>query len=144
MLTIVERVILLQEVDAFEKVPTDCLARIAAVAAEVELSKGEDIFEEGAPADSMYIVIEGSVSVLKGSEEVLSAGSGEALGVWSLFDEERRVVSARTAGRCLLLQIKRANFLDVLAEDVHVTRSLLLSLVRRLRGLIEQTGEAAS
>ncbi len=144
MLTIVERVILLQEVDAFEDVPTDCLSRIAAAAEELEYSKGEALFKEGEPACSMFLVVEGRVRVVKGAEEVMTAGPGEALGAWSLFGDERRLATATAEKASLLLRIGREDFLDVLADDVNVAQGLLLSLVRRLRALVEISGAEVS
>ncbi|MEE8577528.1 MAG: cyclic nucleotide-binding domain-containing protein, partial [candidate division Zixibacteria bacterium] len=61
MLTVIEKVIFLQNVDVFDHVPTEQLAYLAAVAEEVTYEAGTDVFKEDDPSDSLYLILEGQV-----------------------------------------------------------------------------------
>ena len=74
MLTTIEKVITLQEVDVFEHLTTEDLAHLAFIAEEIEYPEGTLIFREGSLADSMYLVLEGRVLLQQGEQEVMVAG----------------------------------------------------------------------
>lgn len=73
MLTTVEKVIFLKDIDIFEFTSTEDLAHIAAITDEVEFQAKETIFEEGEISDAMYMVIEGKVRLTRGDQEVMIA-----------------------------------------------------------------------
>lgn len=135
MKTIIEKVILLQEVDIFSEVPTELLAYLAAVAEEVEFEAGETVFRENELAETMYQVVSGAVRLHRGETEVTTARAGQPFGTWALFDDERRVVTATAVEPSQALAIAREDFVDVLADNVQVTQAILKGMVRRIRGL---------
>lgn len=139
MLTTVEKVLFLQDVDIFESTSTDDLARIAAVFEERETPAGEILFREGEMADAMYMVIEGRVRLTREGREVMSAGPRDVFGTWALFDDEPRVVTAAALEETRLLRLEKENFIDLLADYVDITRSILKTLVKRLRRLMNRT-----
>lgn len=136
MYTVVEKVLMLQNVDLLSAARTDDLALLASIAEEVLYPKGEMIFEEGQPADGLYVIIRGRVSLSKDGEEVVSLGEREALGAWTLFEAEPRVMSALAAEETLLLRVDREDFYDLLLDYPELGQSILKALVRRLRRLI--------
>ena len=136
MLTTIEKVLFLQDVDIFEFTSTEDLAHIAAITEEIEFQAGEVIFKEDEIPDSMYIVIEGNVSLTRGSQEVMVAKDKDFFGTWALFDDEPRVATATTLEKSLLLRIDKEDFVDLLADYVAITQSILKSLVKRLRRLM--------
>lgn len=138
MLTTIEKVILLQAVDDFAGVSTADLAYIAAIAEEVSLEAGVRVFGEGDIASAMYLVIDGRVSLKREGNEIASAGPNQAFGVWALFDEERRVVTAVTETEARVLRIDRDNFAEILADHSQIAQSLLQTLSRRLRGIMDR------
>jgi CRP-like cAMP-binding protein len=135
VLTVIEKVILLQNVDVFAEVPTEQLAYLAAIASELSFPADYEIYAEDSPSDAMYLVLSGSVRLLRGSTLVTEAGPNQAFGTWALFDDEPRVVSAHTAEPTEVLMIRRDEFLDVLADNVRVIQAVLRAVVRRLRSL---------
>jgi len=136
MLTTVEKVIFLQDVDIFEFTSTEDLARIAVIAEEIEFQPGEIIFKEGDIPDSMYMVIEGRVNLTRDEKEVMVAKGKDFFGTWALFDDEPRVATATTLEKTRLLRIDKEEFVDLLADYVAITQSILKSLVKRLRKLM--------
>jgi CRP-like cAMP-binding protein len=143
MLTTLERVLLLQNVDVFSEVDTEKLAAVAAIGEEVDAAPGELLYAESGPSDSMYVVISGVVRLHRGDVDVTRARPGEAFGTWALFDDELRVVSATCEQRALLLRIGKEDFIELLADHLDVTRGVLKAVVRRLRTVLGRVGSGA-
>ena len=61
ILTVIEKVIFLQNVDVFADVPSEHLAYLASIATVEEYEAGEEVFREGDAADAMYLVLSGGV-----------------------------------------------------------------------------------
>ncbi len=136
MLTVIEKVIFLQNVDVFAQVPTEDLAYLAAIAEEANYMKGDEIFKVNDASDAMYLVLDGSVRLHREDQEIFVAETREAFGTWSLFDDEPRVVSATVTEDTRLLKIDRDDFIDLLADHVQITQGVLKTMAGRLRGLI--------
>lgn len=136
MLTTVEKVLFLQDVDIFEYTSTEDLAHIAAITDEIELKPDDIIFKEGEIPDAMYIVSEGKVKLTRAGQEVMVAEHKDVFGTWALFDDEPRVATAVTLEDTRLLRIDKEDFIDLLADNVAITQSILKTMVKRLRNLM--------
>lgn len=140
MLSVIEKVMFLQDVDIFADVPTEELAYVAAIAEEVTFQEGEDIFQENDPPDALYLVLEGQVRLHRGGAEITTAGPREAFGTWALLDDAPRVVTATARSESRLLRIDREDFLDILADHIQITQSIFKTVVKRLRSLMDRLG----
>lgn len=140
MLTTVEKVMLLREVDIFSQVSTEQLAYLAAILEENLCAAGAPLYQQQDPADAMYLVASGGVRLHREQLEITVAGPGEAFGTWALFDEEPRLSAATAAEDSLLLRLDKEDFIDLLADNVEITQGVLKALVTRVRGLIGQVG----
>jgi CRP-like cAMP-binding protein len=140
MLTIVEKVIFLQNVEVFSEIPTEQLSYLAAIAEEISASAKEDVYKFGDPSDSLYVVLEGNVRLHREDEEITTAGSSDSFGTWALFDDTPRVATATAVDETRLLCIHREDFLDLLSDHVRITEGVLKTLVGRLRGLLDRVG----
>lgn len=136
MLTRVEKVIFLQDVDIFKYTSTEDLAHIAAITDEVDFKEGNPIFKEGEFPDAMYVVIEGKIRLSRDDQEVMTAQKKDAFGTWALFDDEPRVATAISLEDSRLLKIDKEDFFDLLADHVEITQSILKVMVKRLRKLM--------
>ncbi|UCE18896.1 MAG: cyclic nucleotide-binding domain-containing protein [Gemmatimonadota bacterium] len=138
MLTTVERVIFLQEIDIFEYTSTEDLAHIAAITDEIEIGPDQVIYREGDPPDAMYIVIEGRVSLTREGQGVIeNAKHKDYFGTWALFDDELRKFTAVTLEQSRLLKIEKEDFIDLIADHVQITQGILKAMAKRQRRLIE-------
>jgi CRP-like cAMP-binding protein len=140
MLTTVEKVIFLQDVDIFEHTSTEDLAHVAAITEELGFGPNSTIFKEDDISDAMYMVVEGRVRLTRVGQEVMVARHEDVFGTWALFDDEPRVVTATTLEECRLLKIDKEDFIDLLADHVQITRSILKTMVQRLRNLMTRAG----
>jgi CRP-like cAMP-binding protein len=140
MLTIIEKVILLQNVDVFAAIPTEQLSHLAAIADEVSYAPDELIYKHEELSDALYVVLDGTVRLHRGADEIAVVASKDAFGTWALFEDAPRVTGATAIEETRVLRIYREDFLDILSDNVQITESVLKSLVGRLRGLLERVG----
>ncbi len=136
MLTTVEKVIFLQDVDVFAKIPLEDLAYIAMIADEVVAEPGQVIYSEGDVSDSMYLVLDGSIRLHRGGHDVMVAKSRDVFGTWALFDNEVRIVTATSSEESRLLRIDKEDFLDLLSDHSKITEGVLKVLATKLRNLV--------
>lgn len=135
--TVVERVLLLQNVDLLSAARTEDLAVLASIAEEVLCPEGAVVFEEGQLADGLYVVIRGELVLSRDGEELDRLGDGSALGAWDLLEGSARVFSTHAATETLLLCVDRQDFQDLLLDYPELGQSILRALVRRFRRLVE-------
>ena len=86
-------------------------AAIASVTEEVVFGAKETVFHEGEKGDTLFLVVEGDVAVIKDMEggeplELDHIGAGDYFGEMALFGDDRRsaTIQVREAARFLTLQ----------------------------------------
>ncbi len=140
MLTTVEKVVVLQDIDVFERIPLEDLAYIALITEEISVEPGVKLYAEGEISDSMYLVLEGKIRLHRHGADVLFAGPRDVFGTWALFDEETRVVTATVVEESRLLKIGKENFLDLLTGHTKITEGVLQAMASRMRSLMGRAG----
>jgi CRP-like cAMP-binding protein len=140
MLTTIEKVVFLQNVDIFEYTSTEDLAHIAVITEEIEFEKGNVIFKEGDISDCMYMIVEGKIRLIRDGSEVMIGVHKNVIGTWALFDDDPRVVTAIVMEDSRLLRIQKEDFIDLLGDNVRITQGVMKKLVKRLRNLLGRVG----
>ena len=113
---------------------------LAGIVEEKRYAESEVIFKERDPSDSMFLVVEGKVRMHKDGREVMTMGPPQAFGTWALFDEEPRVLGAVAQTEVLVLRIDKEAFIDLLADNVLITKGVLKALTVRLKRLLTRLG----
>ena len=137
MLTLIEKVLLLQEIDVFQNSTTEDLSHIAAITERILFPKGDIIYEEGDISDSLYVVVDGRVRLHRAGTDIMIAEPKNVFGTWALFDDEPRVATASALEDCTLLRLNKEDFYDLLADHSQITQGLLKTLSMRLRRLLQ-------
>lgn len=138
MLTIIEKVIFLQDVDVFAEITTEQLSHIAAITEEIEFEPGTTILERDEPGEALYLVLEGKVRLHRDGREIWVAEEKGIFGSWALFDNEQPNIATATALEpTRVLKIDREEFYEVVADYVEITQGIFKWLARRVR----QVGE---
>ena len=135
MLSPIEKVLLLQNIEVFAEVPTDQLAALAAIAREMSVLTGDTVYREDDIPDALYLVLEGHVLLHQGDREVTTAARSSTFGTWALFDDEPRVMTATATVDTRLLRIDRSEFNDLLSDDVRIAKGIIRTVTRKLREL---------
>ncbi|MFQ5865813.1 MAG: cyclic nucleotide-binding domain-containing protein [bacterium] len=138
MYSIIEKVIFLQDIDVFSEVRTEDLAHLAAIAEEVSFMPGAHIYVVNESADALYLIIDGKVRLDRDKQEIAVYGAREAIGTWSLFDNQPRLATATAIEETQTLRIDREDFYDLLSDHVRIAEAVFRALARRLRALVER------
>lgn len=136
MLTIVEKVIFLQGVNIFSETTTENLGYIASITEEKFFEANETISFENEYADSMFILISGKVLLTRSGKTITEVGKLEAIGTWSLLDDELTVATAKALEKTHVLKISKEDFYELLSDHIEITQGILKSLVKRVRKLL--------
>src|SRR5688572_23544964 len=134
-MTIIERVLLLQNIELFNEVTTEQLSFIAAIAREKGVAAGAVLYRENDPADGLYVVISGAIAAKRGEDLIDRIGPNGSFGIWAFFDDQPRLTSAEAIEASQLLFVSRDDFYDVLADHVDIVQNIMKQLVYRLRRL---------
>jgi len=117
-----DKINLLKSTPLFASLEENTASLIASQMEKIEISDGGLVFEEGAVADSFYIVQEGEVVISKklrgGRNKVLSVvRSGGVFGEMAFFYDSPRTASARVAGgKAVLWRMARDRFFDIVEK----------------------------
>lgn len=136
MISTVEKVLLLKSIDLFSQIPGEDLSQIAQITDQVQFEEGDEIFHEGDPGDSLYLVIEGRIRVHRGGVEVAVLGERQVFGEMALLDSEPRSASVLAVTDLTLLKIARDDFNEILAEKAEIAQGIIKVLTRRLRNTL--------
>lgn len=104
----------------------------------LKIKAGEILIREGDASTEMYYLQSGSLSVVKqkGEETEVQIGiisEGELVGEMSFLDNRPRSATVRALDECMLVKIPRDKYEQVLNSNPKWMKSLLNSLIERLR-----------
>ncbi len=91
------------------------------------------IFQEGAAALLMYVILEGNMITIVGDQVVRRSGAGDIVGEIALVDQKPRTASVVAETRCSLLAINRQTLLDLVQTLPAFGIALLRILASRSR-----------
>jgi CRP-like cAMP-binding protein/HEAT repeat protein len=133
MYTTIEKVLFLQRVPVFSRVAGDDLVALAHGSAVVPMQPGDVVFREGEPGGSLYFVVSGSVVLTVQGREVARLGESDVFGELSIFDREKRAVTAIVSDEAELLRVSAEDFHAAVRETVEIAEGVIQVLNRRLR-----------
>ena len=123
----------LADLPIFEGVSKRHLHRIARMATLRRFVARTRIVNEGEPARTFYVVLDGVVSVTRNGRRIARLGSGEAFGEMALLTESPRAASVVADSDVLTMCLSRAGFNKILKSEPAVSLALLKTLAERLR-----------
>ncbi len=101
-----------------------------------QCSAGTILFREGETGDRMYVIKSGSVRITKQIHDtevvVENLGAGEFCGELAMLDAEERPVTAVVVEDASLIQVKSAQFEDMIRGNTDIALRMLKKLTKRL------------
>ncbi len=135
MLSRVEKVLALKNVELFHDISGEVLADIASFLEEIAYDKGSYIVNEGELGKELYIIIEGEVEVVSSGVRIDKMTSGASFGEMSIIDSQPRSADVVAIEDVLLLKIERDDFYEILKQREEVALGVIRVLNRRIRNL---------
>jgi CRP-like cAMP-binding protein len=132
-LTIIEKVIFLKSMDIFAHATVEQLGAIAALTGEIDFEGGQAIYRQGEPADAIYLILKGSVAIKKDGRTLREVGERQAVGTVAALDLCPALHDVAAVGPVHALELKCADFHDLLALDYELVKAVLRSLCRMIR-----------
>jgi CRP-like cAMP-binding protein len=120
----IEKVVFLESVVLFSYCTADELLRIEAIAEERRLDDGEVVYRANEPADALYCVVSGEISIEESEGKRHTAGPTAPFGVAEILSGRLRGGSATAAQETLLLAIGAEDFFDLLSNNIEIVKSL--------------------
>ena len=147
-LTVIEKMMLIRQVPIFAQLDADDLEELASIVEERRIETGKDLFREGEVGDAVYLIVKGSVRVFVGGPEgdarpettINELGAGACIGEMAVLDSSPRSATVRALERTRALRVPGEGFKRLLSERPEMSEAIVGELVRRMRGLMAQTG----
>lgn len=133
--------------ELFEGVPAEDVQRLLVVARRRTFGRGEVVFHQDDPADSLHLVVAGRFAVSRrtelGEQALLAIrGRGEAFGELALVSEQSRSAAASALEAGETLCVHRIDFEQLRVHHPAVDRILVSLLARQLRRMNQLLSEA--
>jgi CRP/FNR family transcriptional regulator, cyclic AMP receptor protein len=160
-ITMEKDILLLQETDLFRNLSAGQIKTILGICRKIKYSENELIMKEGDVGDSLYIILEGTVEVIKSlvisdlDEEdyreavknkvftKIDEKSHAVFGEIALLEECKRTATIRAVTDCIFYEIKKDDFQHFIDSDTVSGCKILLNLAwivsARLRKADEDT-----
>jgi CRP-like cAMP-binding protein len=127
----------LRNIPLFAGLPTARLKLIAYTAEVVHFEPGEDVVQQGEPADAVYILTEGEAEVwlrdADGHEVRLATrGKNSLFGEAAVICKGRRTASVRARDRVVAFKISANVFLDLVRQSPDIGMQVMTVLAQRL------------
>ncbi len=130
----------LPSVPLFAEVPQSILAKMVKESRLVNLEPGENLIERGTTADALYVLVDGSVQLIRAADEdAMIFSEGDVVGISCLLERVRYEgdVTART--KVSALRISKLLLDRLVAEHPPLDEVLLEVLGRRLVSTLVRT-----
>ena len=131
---------LMERVDVFKELNQREVMLLLEASEKCTFDPGETIVREGSTGAYLYVIIEGSVSVIKGSDigggtELAKLGPGDSFGEVSLVDNGTRSASVMAMSTCILLRLAEKECWRHPVISAKVYRNLARIIAKRLRNM---------
>ena len=139
-MSVPDKILHLRKIQIFEGLSITELAAVASVTEEIVFQPGETVIKEGEPGETMYLILEGEVSVNKGREqgreiELDRISAGDYFGEMALFEDIPRSATIRTQKETRLLMLHKREFAEIVREYPQIALYICRVLGARLRRL---------
>ncbi len=133
---------ILAGVAIFEEFTQEQLRLLAFGTERLKLSSGKELYREGARADCAYVVVSGTISLMRDTEDgrvsLSKHGPGAILGELALIADTRRLTGAVAASDAEVMRLNRALFRRILEEYPEVAAKLHRRLSENLSAMVSR------
>ena len=122
------------------------ILRVLQVTDVVGFKHGQTVMKQGDRGEELYIVLHGSVRVMRGEAEIARLSQGDHVGEMALVRSQPRSATVISEGESELMVIRRPDFFEILRKEPQLAVKLLWQflgvLADRLADTSRELGEA--
>ncbi len=133
MLGVLEKVLLLRDVPLFAELSGEELYPVAEIASLSEIGPDDQVVKQGDPSDDLYVVVEGTLRVVRDGADVDRLRAGQAFGELGVLDGEPRSATVVAEARSRLLRIPRVELEALLDESPELAKGIIKTLLGYVR-----------
>jgi serine phosphatase RsbU (regulator of sigma subunit) len=127
----------LRSLTFLKEASTDIIEGLVKAAVERSFQQGQIIFQEGSTGRELYLIVEGTIEVVKGhgADEMVLArhGQGDFFGEMSFIEDNPRFATIRALEPTRLLEFSEQNLRSVLLRQPRLLYGMVQELSSRLR-----------
>ncbi|TNE85403.1 MAG: Stp1/IreP family PP2C-type Ser/Thr phosphatase [Deltaproteobacteria bacterium] len=139
--TVAARAKAMENLFLFEELPFHARLRVGRIVSELFVTPGQRIVKQGEIGDTLYVVVQGEVSVVADGQEITTLSEGEHFGDLSLVDRQPRSADIVAKGFGHLLCIEREAFREFCVMEPTLGNLLLWKLVATLSQRLRSTNK---
>ena len=94
---------------------------------------GAEICRQDEPGDTMFVIIEGEVEIVRGDKLLGTVGPGEFFGEMSLLDKTPRAATARAKTECKIASVDEQRFGFLVQQTPYFALEMMRTISGRLR-----------
>lgn len=126
------KVELIAKVPLFAGLGKQQLARVAAIADEIDLPQGKGLTREGERGREFFILLEGEADVRRKGRKLATRGAGEYFGEIALVSDVPRTATVTAATPVRALVIRDREFRQLLEQTPEIALKVLSAVAERL------------
>ena len=134
----------LRNMPLFSKLQERELLRIMQVADVLEYAQGECVVKEGDRGDELFIVVDGTLEIMRGEQVLSEVDPGEHFGEMALIRSTPRSATVRALEPSELIAIRRSEFFAILRKEHELAVKLLWQFLGVLADRLDQTSRDLS
>jgi len=127
-----KKIDLIRHVPLFARCSRKELAEIASLADEIDFPEGKEIIREGERGREFFVVLEGSVDVIRGGRKVATLTDGDFAGEMALISRVPRNATVKTTTPVRALVVSDQAFRSLMKRSSEIQLKVLEALAERL------------
>jgi PPM family protein phosphatase len=120
------------------------LLHLTNIASAERFNEGDEIFQEAAAGEALFVILRGEVAIYKGGVELAQLSDGDHFGEMALIDKSPRSASVKALRDTVCLVIDRGDFYDLLRDLPNLAVKVLWSFVKELSARLRETSDELS
>jgi CRP-like cAMP-binding protein len=127
-----------QKVEMLSRVPlfSGCskkeLRQIAGIADEIDLRRGKVLTRQGAPGREFFVLLEGTVDVVRDRKQINTLAAGEFFGEMALVSNIPRTATVTATSPIRVLVLVDRDFRRLLKDDAAIAVKVLGTMAERM------------
>jgi CRP-like cAMP-binding protein len=143
-----QEVEILRNIPLFSKIEASKLKLLAFTSERVTFRPGQELFHQGDPGDSAYIIIAGNADVVvsgdTGDITVARIGKNDFVGEIAILCDVPRTATVRATSDLITLVISKELFFRLITEFPQMAIEIMRELAHRLEKTTEQLRKVAT